>query len=533
MCFLSKYERTFFLKRLFSIIKRAAAAALCAALALPLAACGSETNSFTWFLEELPSNLDPQIATAAADVIACTNLYGGLLRKGVDGTLQNDLCESYTVSADGLTYTFQIKPGLVYLAAKGQATAYAITAEDFVFAFRRLFRPETRSPYAAEFAAIANSAAVLAGELPESALGVTARDELTLVFTLSTPDDSFLSKLTLPGAMPCDEEFFDSTKGTYGLTTASTLSSGSFYIYSWTSSGLFLRRAAALPLVDSLRLVQNTTSTAMTPEQLIVNERCSAALDTSAGATSLRSVSYSDTTWCLLFNCSTVLANTALRQALASDVLSAGLIPDSPLYGWVQGLVPEEATVDGANYRDAAGDLIPALDDARTLYAQARETLSAGELRDITLLVPASAGFSQLAEEINSLWQKDLSLFFSIEEVDDETFEKRLAGGDYTLALAPITMESSDVSALLSRFSAGGLTGYDGEGYAETLAQAAAVSGQARRALLAACERQLLADCAVVPLFSQQKRLLLADGVNGLIFDPYGPILDLTYTTKE
>ena len=36
-----------------------------------------------------------------------------------------------------------------------------------------------------------------------------------------------------------------------------------------------------------------------------------------------------------------------------------------------------------------------------------------------------------------------------------------------------------------------------------------------------------------MPLFARQKRLLLADGVEGLVFDPYGPVLDLTWTTKQ
>ena len=43
----------------------------------------------------------------------------------------------------------------------------------------------------------------------------------------------------------------------------------------------------------------------------------------------------------------------------------------------------------------------------------------------------------------------------------------------------------------------------------------------------------LLAGCAAVPLFAQHKRLLLAGGVEGLVFDPYGPVLDLTWTTKQ
>ena len=58
-------------------------------------------------------------------------------------------------------------------------------------------------------------------------------------------------------------------------------------------------------------------------------------------------------------------------------------------------------------------------------------------------------------------------------------------------------------------------------------------TGTSRCRLLGECERQLLDDCVVVPLFAQQKRLLIASGVKDLIFDPFGPVLDLTYTTKE
>ena len=202
---------------------RLIAALLAAFFVLSLTACGSGSNSFTWFVDSIPANLDPQVASSAADVIACENLYSGLVRRTPDGQLAPELCERWEVSADRRTYTFYLKDGLTYTAAKGSATDYAITAEDFAFAFRRMFLPGTNSPYAVEFSALENSAAVLAGQMPASALGVSAPEPLQLVFRLSTPDETFLSKLTLPGAMPCDEEFFNSTRGTYGLTSASTL----------------------------------------------------------------------------------------------------------------------------------------------------------------------------------------------------------------------------------------------------------------------------------------------------------------------
>ena len=158
------------------------------------------------------------------------------------------------------------------------------------------------------------------------------------MFHLSTPDETFLSKLTLPGAMPCDEEFFNSTRGTYGLTSASTLSSGSFYLYNWTSGGLFLRRAASGEQIDSLRLVENTNNSGQSAEELIRNEKCTAALDDSGTPTSLQSVTYSDTTWSLLFNCNSIFASTELRQGGALRRYTAPAVADyierNHLYGF-------------------------------------------------------------------------------------------------------------------------------------------------------------------------------------------------------
>ena len=518
---------------------RITAAVLAAAFLLALTGCGSSSSapSFTWFVDTIPANLDPQVASAAPDVIACENLYSGLVRKKADGEIVPDLSESWTISSDGKTYTFQIKDGLTYKAVKGASTDHTITAEDFVFAFRRIFQPQTNSPYAVEFAALENSAAVLAGTADASTLGVSAAGPLTLVFRLSEKDDNFLAKLTLPGAMPCDEAFFESTRGTYGLTAKTTLSSGSFYLYNWTASGLFLRRDVSSPMIGSLRLVQNTGSTGKSAAQLIADEKCSAALDDTGEDTSLQSVDYSDTTWALLFNSAedSVFADQELRQALAGIARENVDVPSSGLYTAAEGLVPTGLSVDGIDYRDAAGDPTPAPVDAVSLYREARQGMSNSDFNNVTLLLPAGSGLTQAAEEINGEWQKQFSLFFSLEEVEPEEFEKRLAEGNYTIALAPISAESGSVYNVLAQFTAqgGGLTGYANSLYATQLAASSTATGSARCSLLADCERQLLSDCAVVPLFSQQKRLLIADGIQGLVFDPFGPVLDLTETTLK
>ena len=95
---------------------RITAAVLAAAFLLALTGCGSSSSapSFTWFVDTIPANLDPQVASAAPDVIACENLYSGLVRKKADGEIVPDLSESWTISSDGKTYTFQIKDGLSF-----------------------------------------------------------------------------------------------------------------------------------------------------------------------------------------------------------------------------------------------------------------------------------------------------------------------------------------------------------------------------------------------------------------------------------
>ena len=512
---------------------RLAAAVLTALLFLTLTGCGSGSNSFTWFVDTIPANLDPQVASAASDVIACENLYSGLVRRTPDGSLAPELCERWEVSADRLTYTFYLKDGLTYTASKGDPADYALTAEDFVFAFQRMFLPGTNSPYAVEFSALENSAAVLAGQKPASALGVTAAEPLKLVFRLSSPDETFLSKLTLPGAMPCDEAFFDSTRGTYGLTSASTLSSGHFYLYNWTSSGLFLRRAASGSQIDSLRLVENTTSSGQSAEELINNEKCTAALDDSGTPTSLQSVSYSDTTWALLFNAAegSVFQNQQLRQALAGIARENATVPSGGLYAAAKGLVPEGLTVDGLDYRETAGDPLPAIPEPKALYLAARQGMATSDFSGVTLLLPKNAGLGELADQINSAWQKECSLFFSVEEVEQDEFDARIAAGKYTIALAPIRAEGGSVYQMLQQFTTAGgsLTGYADPVYADRLALSAQQTGKARCALLAQCEQQLLESCTVVPLMAQQKRLLLANDVRDLVFDPFFPVLDLTW----
>ncbi len=501
-------------------------------LCLLLSGCSGGTNSFTWFVEAIPTNLDPQISTTSEDIIACTNLYGTLVREDENGELQLDLAESYTVSDDGTVYTFTLKEGLVYYSRSSISTDYTLTAADFVFAFERIFTAKTNSPYATLYSNIQNSTAILAGECALKLLGVKALDDRTVQFTLESADPAFLETLALPAAAPCNEEFFESTKGTYGLTSNTTLASGAFYLYNWTSTGLFLRRNGDGLVVDNLRLVENSDSTGMSAEELVVAEKCTAATDTSSDATTLSSITYSDTTWSLLYNQNSVLSNLSLRTALSAAAASLSFDAVDTFVPEIAGLIPDGIEVEGVDYRLENGSALPSTVNAADAFAETLSVLSMNDLKGITLMIPEGYNLDSYVDAINGAWQKELSLYFSVEVVDIDTFNSRLASGDYTIALAPITLTQNDLISFLSGLNSSYGLGYTSSSYTALLQLASASSGTQKRALIYQAECMLLQEVVLTPLFTQQKRLLVDAAVSQLVFDPFGPVLDLTYTTK-
>lgn len=511
--------------------------------ALCLTGCEKQIE-FTWAMERVPNNLDPQLAAASPELIAVTNLYSGLFRLNADGEPVPDCAESYAVSPDGLTYTFTLKEGLAYTRNRGETAEYALTARDFVFALRRVFRAETGSPYTDTYAAIKNSAAVLAGSMDETALGVSAPDERTVVIELSQPDPQLLYKLALPGAMPCNEEFFESTEGTYGLTRASTMGNGSFYVYNWNDNGLFLRRPASGDAVTALRLVINATGQSadssgsssasgqtLWGEALVKEGGATAALSEALSAAGLDSIPYTATTWVLLFNCGNeTLAQPLVREALVSSARAAqAQLPEG--FADAEGLVPPAVTVQGENYREAAGSVQSSFGSAADLCRQGLAALGATRFENITLLAPEGEEYLQLAQGVNQQWQKELgafSAYFPVKQLPLEQLTAQVAAGDYQIALLPLSPASDSAPELLGQAAA--LAGWTDTAWQQQLNGFFAAGGYTA-GQIAGAERALLESASVAPLWFQTKALLVQPGVEGLVFRPCGPVLDLTGAT--
>ena len=127
-----------------------------------------------------PVSLDPAKTSLTTESTILRDVLVGLVADGQDGRPIPGVAERWETSPDGLVWTF-------HLRHSRWSDGEPVTADDFVFAYRRMLEPNTASPYAYMLYLLKNGEAVNAGKAPPSALGVQALDPQTLVLTLEHP----------------------------------------------------------------------------------------------------------------------------------------------------------------------------------------------------------------------------------------------------------------------------------------------------------------------------------------------------------
>ena len=127
-----------------------------------------------------PTSLDPQKISLSTEQAILGDVMVGLAEDGPDGRPGPGIARSWETSPDGLVWTFHLRPAL-------WSDGTPLTAEDFVFSFRRMLDPKTAAPYAYLLYLLKNGQPVNGGTADPSSLGVAAPDPRTLVLTLAHP----------------------------------------------------------------------------------------------------------------------------------------------------------------------------------------------------------------------------------------------------------------------------------------------------------------------------------------------------------
>ncbi len=164
------------------------------AFALALSACGGggggdDTLTLRRGISAKVDTLDPHRSSAAWENIIIGDMFLGLTQHTADGQVIPAMAESWTTSEDGLIWTFNLRDTT-------WSDGTPLTAEDFVFALRRIQDPAIASQYSSLLYIIKNAQALNEDRVEPEELGVRAIDDRTLEITLEEPAPYLLGLLT-------------------------------------------------------------------------------------------------------------------------------------------------------------------------------------------------------------------------------------------------------------------------------------------------------------------------------------------------
>ena len=218
--------------------KRLIGTGLVLATGILLTACGqsnTDTSTFSSTFSANPTTFNYLLDYYADNTAIITNLVDGLLENDSYGNLTPALAEEWSVSVDGLTYTYKLRKDAKWYTADGEEYA-SVKAQDFV----------TGIKYAADnkgqaMDLIQNSIKGLNDYVTGvtndfSTVGVKALDDYTVEYTLTRPEPYWNSKTTNSILFPVNEEFLKSKDKDFGtLTPDSILYNGPYLLKDFTS----------------------------------------------------------------------------------------------------------------------------------------------------------------------------------------------------------------------------------------------------------------------------------------------------------
>ena len=180
-----------------------------------------------------PDRLDPALLYTVDGACLAVNSFAGLYTHAADGTLQPELATGYTVSDDGLTYTFTLREGLTW------SDGEPLTAEDFVYSWQRAADPANGAVYSYLYS-------IIAGYGTDAGLAVSAsEDGLSFTVELVAPCPYMLDLAAFPAFYPVPQHCVEAAEGYLNedgslldpgawATEAGFVTSGAYTLESWT-----------------------------------------------------------------------------------------------------------------------------------------------------------------------------------------------------------------------------------------------------------------------------------------------------------
>lgn len=479
--------------------------------------------------------MDQTLATDGTSFTFLTTCMSGLVQNDSDGVPMADLA-TWDVTEDGLTYTFHIDENANW------SNGEPVTADDFVYSWRRLADPDIASEYSffLDTIHVVNAQEVSSGELPVEELGVEAADAKTFVVRLSVPCGFILNVLSNPVFFPLNQAYFEAKGDAYGQSVDDLIYSGAYLMTGWEegSSYTFTKNP------DYVNADQFPNETLI---YRIILETQTAMLEFEQGNINVVTLTgemvdqYKDreefhnrldgTLWFLLPNMSDeTLSNKNLREAIACAIdrnaIAEAVLKDGSVAAG--GIVGKSFAFNesGEDYRAIAGDFTEYnAERAKAAFEKAKEEL--GDSITLELYYEDSDSAQAVAVNIQQMLVTTLEgLNITMNSKPKKTRVQDMINHQFELMLTRWGPDYTDPQTFMDLFITdvdmnSGL--YSNAEYDRLVVDAdsgAAASDPVQRwQNYIDAEKILIADdFGAIPVYQQGSALMVSKGVEGIIY---------------
>jgi len=486
------------------------------------------------------ASMDPQIATDGTSFEVIAAVTEGLYSVDADGSAIPAMVDTVDKSDDGLTYTFKLKD------AKW-SNGTPVTAQDFVFAWKRLVDPEVASEYAfiMGVAGVKNADAISSGEMAVDELGVKAEDEKTLVVELDFPVPYFESLMSFPSFLPMNEEFFTSAGDNYGTSPETLLANGPFKVtaYEPAATTITLEKNADYWDADAVALAGIQYQVIKDSQQTMLSYQNGdldvATLSGEQVEQFMNDPEFVNVVAGYLWyvspnqlveglenvNVRTAMALAFDKTAVADNILKDGSIAANFAVPTLLATGP-----DGKDFRETAGTYLET-DKTKALefWNAGLKELGVTEL-SYTMLVEDTEASINVAQFLQSEWQTALpGLTVELQTMPKKNRVERMQAGDYELVLTRWGPDYADPMTYLDMWTSDSSNNYGMWSNAEydALIEDAkkgelALDLEARWDALKDAEKMVMDEAVIMPVYQKGDAVMVRSGVEGIEFHSVG-----------
>lgn len=473
------------------------------------------------------ASIDPHKTEGVPESHVIRDLLEGLVNQDADGKTIPGAAESWETT-DNKTFTFHIRKDAKW------SNGDPVTAEDFVYSFKRAVDPATASPYSwyLEMTNMVNAAEIIAGKADKETLGVKAIDEHTLEIQLTTAVPYFVMMMGHTTVKPVHKATIEKY-GDKWTKPENFVGNGAFVVDKWVvnerielvpnknywdNSKTVLTKVTFLPIENQVAEMNRFLSGEIDISYELPNEHFKRLQKEHAESVSITgnlcSYYYGFNNAKAPFD--DVRVRKALSYAIDRDVITKFLLGQGQQPAYF--LTPEII----AGFNPTVPDYGKLTQKERTEEAKrllAEVGFDKSNPLKFTLLYNTSENHKKIAAAIQSMWKKSLGVEVELENQEWKTYLDTRRQGEFDVTRAGWCGDYNEASSFLSLMQSNNSSNdpkYNSADYDETMKKALlSTSDKERNALYAEAEVLLAKDMPIAPIYQYVKARLVNPHVGG------------------